>query len=82
MGELILVDDNDDFRNVLAEFLRMDGHVVHVAADGPAAQGARRLAKAVDHHLRPQRRWQNCPPSTRECRPHASNSHNGDRSQR
>jgi CheY-like chemotaxis protein len=34
MAELILVDDNDDVRDVLAEFLRMEGHVVRVAADG------------------------------------------------
>ena len=34
MAELILVDDTDDFRDVLAEFLRMEGHVVRVAADG------------------------------------------------
>jgi DNA-binding response OmpR family regulator len=34
MADLILVDDNDDFRDVLAEFLRIKGHVVRVAADG------------------------------------------------
>jgi CheY-like chemotaxis protein len=45
MAELILVDDTDDFRDVLAEFLRTEGHVVRVAAD--ANRGLQLLADGL-----------------------------------
>jgi DNA-binding response OmpR family regulator len=45
MAELILVDDNDDVRDILAEFLRMEGHVVRVGTDGDC--GLRLLADGL-----------------------------------
>jgi two-component system, NtrC family, nitrogen regulation response regulator NtrX len=36
MAELILVDDDEDVRDVLAEFVRMEGHDVRVAENGYA----------------------------------------------
>lgn len=34
---ILLVEDDDDNRELLAEFLRLEGHVVHPAADAESA---------------------------------------------
>jgi CheY-like chemotaxis protein len=36
MADIILVDDDEDVREVLADFLRMEGHDVRMAEDGYA----------------------------------------------